>query len=561
MFSSIGKVKSSFINTYFILASLVLLLVLFIRVTRGLDLTDEMQYYGEIKGLIETGKLFSNDLFIQQSVYILLYPVFFVYHLVFNFEGLVFFGRLLMAGLSVVVFLYTYHKLMGLKFTSVVASLTALSLTYSIPYHGIFAPSYNTVSQALWIIFIIKFFEWKQSSAFSWGIIPVIMAFAHPTSAMTMSLLVLLRFLVERDFRQAAKVLLALLSFALIALPIVFYFATPPEYLNSLIFSSGYGVGTAFFSSKSQPIALLVIYTIFGSCLFFWRRLLWLNFAFLTIVLTVTAIVLYSMCIAVGGYTTRTVYILCCLSSFAYIWVLSNNAGEDTKFHLQPNWLVLALLAYATTLGVTSGNGIGQATGAFMVGLPLLLGFAVNSAPKKKIQDDFLKIACIVLVSILFMVHWINYPYRDSVWWQARRIIQNVPEFKFINISQERADFINAMQKNLGPVVQRKRTLIVSEYPGLYFALGTHAETCMLYMHSLTSDKSEKILLGCLSKKKPEVVVNIFLNDDIIVENSRMKRVMYSHYFQRAVNCDEQLIKIDAVTKHNPDSLKYTVCF
>ncbi len=561
MLSSIEKVKLKFTKSAFIFTSLVLLLILFIRVTRGLDLTDEMQYYGEIKGLIETGKLFSNDLFIQQSVYIPFYPFFYVYHLLFDFEGFVFFGRLLMAVLSIAVFLYAFQKFIELNFSSVVASLTALSLTFSIPYHGIFALSYNTVSQALWIIFMIKFFEWKQNNTLSWSLICVITAFAHPTSAMMMSSLVFLRFLIERDFRQAAKVVLTLLGGAFIALPIIFYFGTLSEYLNSIIFSTGYGVGTSFFSNKSQPISLLAIYAMFGSCLFLWKRLNGLNFAFLLTVLIITAIVLISTGTVAGGFPSQTVYILSGLCSFAYVWILSNNAGENTKFFLQSNWMVLALLAYATTLGVTSGNGINQATGAFMVGLPLLLSLAVSTAPNNKIQDDFLKTACISLLVILFMMHWTCYPYRDSVWWRASKVIKSIPEFKFINISPEKAGFINSMQKNLGSLVQQKRTLIVSEYPVLYFVLHARAETCMFFMHSLTSDKSENSLLSCLSKKKPELVVDISSDKGIAVESSRIKRVMYKHYFQRAVNCDTQLIRFDSVTKNIPQSLKYTVCF
>ena len=86
-------IRRNFTNSTFIATGLILLLILFIRVTRGLDLTDEMQYYGEIKGLIESGKLFSNDLFIQQTVYILFYPLFYLFHLAFGLEGFVFFGR------------------------------------------------------------------------------------------------------------------------------------------------------------------------------------------------------------------------------------------------------------------------------------------------------------------------------------------------------------------------------------------------------------------------------------------------------------------------------------
>ena len=561
MFSSADKVKHNFTNSSFIAASLVLLLILFIRVTRGLDLTDEMQYYGEIKGLIETGKLFSNDLFIQQSVYILFYPAFSIYHSIFGFEGLVFFGRLLMAALSIAGFLYTYRKFLEYKFSFLVASLTALTLTFAIPYHGVFAPSYNTFSQVLWIIFTIRFFEWKQRSPVSWGAIPVITAFAHPTSAVMMSLLVLMRFLFERDFRQVAKVILALLGGALVALPIILYFATPQEYLASLSFSSGNGVGSSFFSSKSQQATLIIIYAMFGASLFFWKRFQSAPFALLISIFVAVAIVLFSTGLAGGGYSTRVVYVLSSLGAVACGWLIANTFNGDAKLRQQINWLVVALLAYATTLGVTSGNGLGQSTGAFMVGLPLLLGLAVSCGTNKEgTNNSLLKAVCVVLVFTLFVVHWSRYPYREVGWWQVSQPIQSVPEYKFISTSFDRSAFVQRMKHELEPMVQDKRTLIISEYPGLYFALGAHPETCILYMHSLTSDKSEEVLLNCLSKKKPEIVIDVLADKDYAKEDSRIKKVLHSYYSQRGFNCTNETMDFNPIANNNPEYLRYFVC-
>ncbi|MBF0232144.1 MAG: hypothetical protein HQK65_03795 [Desulfamplus sp.] len=560
--------KNSFTEPTFIAACFVLWLILFVRITKGLDLTDEMQYYGEIKGLIESGKLFSNDLFIQQSVYILLFPVFYLYHLVFDFEGLVFFSRLLMAMLSVAVFLYAYRKLIELKFSFAIASLTALALTFAILYHGVFAPSYNTISQFLWIVFTLRFYEWKKSSVFLWGIIPLITAFAHPTSAVMMALLIFVRLLVEREFKKIIELFLVFLGGGLIVSLIVFYFATPQEYLASLAFSSGYGVGTAFFSGKSQPITLFVIYAMFGIVYAtFGVNLLFrgcfhkLSFAWLTISGTTAAIVLFLAGLARGAYTPRIIYVLSSLSALVYGWSLSNTPEDNIKFKVQIHWLIVLLLGYATTIGVTSSNGIGQSTGAFMVGLPLLLGIAVNSAPNRKTTDDFLKLICPILLVILYIAHWSRYPYRENVWWKTNQPIQSVPEFKFISTSQDRIEFIQRMKQELQPIVQDKSTLIISEFPVLYFVLNAHTETCMLYMHSLTSDKSEKALLNCFINKNPEIIVDIFVNNDIAQENSRIKNALRNYYFQSDFVCTVKSIKFSSVTKQNPAILKYYVCY
>ncbi len=460
-------------NPGFLITSIILLVMLFIRVTRGLDLTDEMQYYGEIKGLLESGKLFSNDLFIQQSVYILLYPVFYLYHLVYGFEGFVFFGRLIMAFLSLSVFLYAYKKLLEMEFSAYVASLTALSLSFAISYHGIFAPSYNTISQVLWIVFALGFFEWKRNREISLGALPIIMFFAHPFSALMMSFLILARLVIERDFRRIVKFLLVFICSALIALPAILYFAAPGEYLSSIAFSSGHGVGTVLLSNKYQLYTLIGVYVLFVVSLLFWKRLDRLNVSMFAVIFIAIAIVLWLMGLAGGAYTSRVLMVLAFLSALAYGWSLLNVPEGDTGLRQRIHWLVVMLLSYATTLGITSGNGIAQLTGAFMVGLPLLLGVAVTYAPSKRGPDSHapLKIMSVLLVCTLFVMHWSRYPYREDTWWHTNQPIQSVPEFRFIRTTQEREEFIQRMQYYLGPVTQGKRTLIISELPVLYLAL------------------------------------------------------------------------------------------
>jgi len=560
MVSLTARVRCDFINLSFVATSLALLLILFIRVTRGLDLTDEMQYYGEIKGLIETGRLFSNDLFIQQSVYILFYPIFLIYHSIFGFEGLVFFGRLLMAALSFLVFLYAYQKFLELNFSSLMASLTSLCLTFAIPYHGIFAPSYNTVSQVLWIIFTILFFEWRWRGPISWAVIPVVTAFAHPTAAVLMSLLILMRFSFERNLKRVATVTLFLLGGGLVALPIIIYFATPQEYFDSLMFSSGFSVVDGFFQSKYQPVAMLAIDVMFVFGLLFGIRFRRLPISLLACIVIAVAIVVFLVTPYWFGYGPKLVFILSILSALAYCWILSNASVDNKELRLRAHWLVLLLLSFATTIAVTSSNGLGQATGAFMVGLPLLLGVAVTSGTTDKNFGSiiFQGVASIALLLTLLVVQWSLYPYLESRWWQAKQPIQSVPEFKFISTSFERAVLIQRVRHGLKSMVQGKRILIISDLPGLYFAVGAQPETCMLYMHSLTSDKSEEALLKCLSKKNPEIVIDLLA--EIAKDDSRIKKTLRRYYSRRGLNCINEMIKIDSRDGNNPDHLRYAIC-
>ena len=68
-----------------------------IRVFFGIDFNDEMQYYGELVSLLNSGRLFSSDLFLQQNVYLLLVPIFKPYVLLWGTEKLILANRIVLA--------------------------------------------------------------------------------------------------------------------------------------------------------------------------------------------------------------------------------------------------------------------------------------------------------------------------------------------------------------------------------------------------------------------------------------------------------------------------------
>jgi hypothetical protein len=255
-------------------------------------------------------------------------------------------------------------------------------------------------------------------------------------------------------------------------------------------------------------------------------KLSWFRLSILMLLCLVVAIFLSSVRLFQYGYTPTFVYVLSLLSALAYGSALSNPSGGDTTSRQRIHWLAVLLLVFSTTIGATSSNGLGQSTGAFMVGLPLLLAMGATHVQNESIKGQHLvlRISCAILLSALFVTHWAAYPYREYPWWRTNHPIQSVSEFRFINTTTERSEFIRRIQDVLGPVAKNKRTLIVSDVPALYFALDTFAETCMLYMHSIASDQSEKALLDCLGKKSPEVVI------DFSSEGSRIHRLLKVFY-------------------------------
>lgn len=559
----ITETRRQFVNPAFFATSVIFLLVMFIRVTRGLDLTDEMQYYGEIEGLIGTGKLFSSDFFIQQTVYILFYPFFYIYHALFGAVGMVFFGRLLMAAISAAVFLYAYRKFLEFSFSPLAAGLTAVSLTFAIPYHGIFAASYNTISQALWIVFAIRFYEWKPRHAISLAAIPVVTGFAHPTAAVMMSVLILLRFCIERDFRQALRLVQVFSVGALIVLPIFFYFAEPQAYFSSLSISSEFGVGSAFFSNNIQRHMLLKIFAMFGCGVLFWKPLRRVNFTLLSCLFAFCglALCLYSF-VRIGPlphYTTYVLftYTLSGLSAFAFLWSMSITTPQCAKPRSQIIWLAVLLLAFATTLAVTSGNGIFQTVGAFMVGLPLFMGIAMTR--DSRWEEGFLRVIkylSLLFIFALFSAYWCLNPYRETRWWHADQPIPSVPAFKFLNTSRERADFIQNMQQVLNPMVQGQKTLIVGPFPAFYFALDVIPTTCMFFMHSQPTGYAEKYLYDCLKEKKPDVLIRIAETTDPQLEKVRLQSIVNRF----GEDCQQVLSGLPSDKNPSPHPTSTSVC-
>lgn len=543
-------------NRSFIASSVALIFVLYIRITRGLDLTDEMQYYGQIKGLLDTGSLFSNDLFIQQSVYILFYPLFFLYHLFFEYEGFVFFGRLIMALLSLGVFLYAYVKLLNLKLSAFTASLTALSLTFAMPYHGVFALSYNTVSQALWIVFLLGYLDWRPEKTASLVAIPILMAAAHPTSAVMVSLLIFIRLLFEKRFILIRRIAFRFFLLMPVCALIFICFSPLTNYVDSLIFSSGYGVGSL---TKSSIFALARLFVMLMAALFFAQRAKKAS-SFIP-AFFIVAILMAGHTIANEdyGYSSRIFLRLSLLCALALCWLVLNMPGIELRKNMP--WFVGAIFFYAATLGVTSSNGMGQATGALMVGLPLFLAFAINRESEGSLYSCpvILDYTCLLLCAALFVVHWSYQPYRDQHWWKSNQEINTVPEFRFISTSSERIDFIGKLQQKLAPSLSEKTALIAGYYPGLYFILGAQPETCMLYMHSLTSKTSESILKKCLDMRSPDVVLS--LDEGVGRSGSlEIKGVVADFAARHGYQCVKDEVSFNTASIANGGSLSYSMC-
>ena len=171
----------------------VFFLYLVLNVFLGLDLTDEMQYYGQVKGLLDTNRLFSNDLFIQQTIYLLFFPLFKIHEYFFLDKGLVIFSRFIVFIISLSVTFYAYLQFNKLSNKTIVNLFAALSLCLSIFFTGNFSLNYNSASQILWILFLLNFLNWEEKNIVFFLFLFFLMLFINPLMALSIASILFIR--------------------------------------------------------------------------------------------------------------------------------------------------------------------------------------------------------------------------------------------------------------------------------------------------------------------------------------------------------------------------------
>lgn len=554
------------VDVFFVLGCILILSILSIRATAGIDLTDEMQYYGQITGLIDAGVLFSNDLFLQQLVYLLFYPFFLFHNIFFGNNGLVLFGRLILAIISFGIFIFSYNKFKYYKANSLVACCGAIALTFAIPYHGIFALSYNTVSQALWIVFLFRYYDWKKQWFWIFNILIVLMLLTHQTSAVVMFLLVYGRLLVTKSLLLMFYQIAMLLLLCVPILFLLYHFTSIPDLIASLVFTGDHAVGTGFFSSHTgiivfSAIALGLTFVLVVGKNFRRTPSGWVSVLAL---LTVNVLLLSGQ---FRSYGVRTVYVLASLF-LVFAWATKlkllslcvENINDSNENGKELTWIVIAVYIYALTLAVTSGNGLGQATGSFMVAVAFMYPLSSLEASSSAHKLFAPHIASSFLLLFLYISFWTLSPYREVSWIRSNSLITDVPEFRFIRTSEERKQFISQLRASLAEDMAGRPALIVSDYPALYFISGAIPETCQLYMHSMGGVAAREQLRDCLNKKEPDFVLDVFTDKDIAKPNSMIKRLAHDYYDTPDYVCSQKLLHYESHLVNNPREFRYTLC-
>lgn len=521
-----------------------LVLVLGVRCFVGLDVTDEMQYQGQILGLIESGRLFSTDLFIQQLVYLLFLPAFKLYHLVFGEVAFVLFGRVLLALVLIALHEVVRKTLLRAGSTRWQSAVAAFAVTFAVPYHGIFALSYNTLSQCAWVVFAMWYLDPFKVSPLRWVALLVLAGLAHPVAALAMAVLLVVALFQGQAVKwvQWGLAALAGLCFCLVLL---LSFTSWADVSRSLSFSRGFGVGgialwshtlsgysvaaftvvmAALVWIPSGPRQLSVVFAVALSCLMVWAGLQ---------LLTAQWSYSYTIEIAqVAGLLAMGAHLLARLRPVVEGFGASRVLRNLTAVGLVHFWVLVG----------TSSNGLSQGVGALMLMIPLACALVSVKPPYASQRWVSLLLSLPVWLALLLaLIHWSVAPYRDRPWYSLDRGSSDVPAFRYLSVSAPNRALLDAYRKELGNELRGRAVLIASDRPVLYMALGARPQTCMLYMHSSGDAASSEILSGCLALRRPDVILDMLGSEGGRLDTP-LRRIIREQALLRNMTCrDGQL--------------------
>ena len=493
-----------------------LLPVLYFRIRSGVDLTDEMQHYGELTGLLATGRLFSTDLFFQQTAWIPFYPILKPFHALFGESHLILFARTLLAALIVAIYLRGFASLRRFGLGATFSAMGMFCATFAVTWGNIFSIHYNTVAQIVLLIFALKLFNWDPESRLSagdvlqWSFLPFLAAFGHPVIAISIALMMTAWLCGTGNWQNVKRLIAGFFVAATAGLAVTFLFTTPAAIFESLTFSKGFDVGRAIFGS-TDSMALIGLFLLAMSAALFVnipvKKHLCLAIFLITLVFTVVSFATGMSSVAITETNTRS-FILMTASLTGFL----RSSGHHRQLVMR---LATVIFVMSMVYGVTSGNGPRTMMASLALIMPLLSVLALhdlkdNGLIKGNIGAVSRSVVMIGLTA-MFVLYWTQYPYRTARWYLNDTPAGALsPMFSGLHIHAETFEYLSAVKRQFADL-RNQKVLITGRYPILHYVLETIPETCMFFMHTIPDGQANVALKTCLKTKHPERI--LFVDD------------------------------------------------
>jgi hypothetical protein len=471
------------------------------RVFTGIDFTDEMQHYGELASLVATGKLFQVDLFLQQAMYMFLYPVFRLYYMIAGgWDHLVIAGRtfMLLAYVAAAWLAYRRSATGSARYPGWAAASVALAW---LPFN-ILSPYYNAMAGLL--ISLIVFVWAGEERARAYLVVTTLavsmLCVTYPTLGLAVGVLLVGDELLARRYRLALRMVVFLAGFGSLWAAILWDMTgSLADIRDAIAFSKAFGVGQAF----SSPKHLLVLFVIVLAGLAFSylgarqegadRRL---N----------GRIAFPLMLLSFWWLASQNGWFLVVLLYLGVLFLLRYVPADVPEKRQVARLGVFGLLIGAVS-ALTSGNGvINIAIGAGAV-LPYLTGLLLKGNVTSSRNANGVVSICpahlVILFGVLLVANNVLHPYREEPIWKLGHSLDRVPAFRGITGSEEKRVAVELVQAlaDSPASLEGKTLLVVGPQPWAYFALRAVPQTPMLFMHYSGGEAATRIVADRLSRQ------------------------------------------------------------
>lgn len=533
----------------------------------GLDVTDEFQYYHQMLSLTNTGYLFSNDLYIQQIIYIIFYPLFKIWTSIFGDNAFIIFCRSILALCLIILYFASYKIFQKFLENKLVSLNLALCLSFSIT-QGIFVLNYNVIAQIGWISFLLIIIGAKRFQTFSLAVTIVLTGLAAPTAGVIMAMSYAGIGLYQKKWKPVLKTAITSLGISFLGILLLLYFTDIPKLFESLLFSSGYSVGTLF-SSQKQIIGLflttfmillatfapvyrilanwVIILLVLSLCYFFYD----IVFDEISGQLTDLRTHRFTSSQIAYGLTTICTIAIYAARCFSYV-----SYRFDDKFKL----IVIIPLIQGVTAACVSSVGYRHLSMGLLVLLPIMVAMLASNV---KVDGRKLRLATAlpcILVTILFLGMWKLIPYRDDIKIYPSSSFAKFAIAKGIIVSDRITFNQQEIFRKFSELTSNKSGMIFSSKPAVYSYLSVNPVTCMIYTHSTGNKLSEEILRNCLLTKSPEFIL-IFHDNDKGSEYEKIIGLAFENVSRLKLNCQHGLLsQKNHISVKEIKSVKYHLC-
>jgi hypothetical protein len=556
---SFNERSLSAVVTLLFIASLVL------RIFIGIDLTDEMQYYLQILGMVETNSLFSNDLYIQQLVYLLFYPFFKLYYTLIGDAGLVVFGRSLYAFCLIGLYIFSNKILCRVGINPLVSSVAAFALCLAPSFAGIFAINYNTISQFGWcIIMLIIAFQVNVSSLF-WAVIICITGLAHPPGGIALASICAYMHLIISDTNKLCRIISLTVLITVITIVVLAWLSGGFEQLHrAFLFTKGFSAGDTFFEIDSLiNIGIVIFLLIFAIFFPAFKRasipLIVFNLLFgLVCIFIIFAQRAELTNIGSWGFSYNiNILKLWLIFSIVYIYTARCVWSNSKEVNSIMKRLVYVSIIQLIVLTGTSSNGVNYIIGALAILLPIVA--ALPAFKKPFIKNRTITILPVITVLIWVLSLMVYYPYRQVPINNTERGLSNVPMFSGLFINKTILDFSDGLRNEISYLIKGSPGMIISDIPGIYPILGVRPSTCMLYNHSLGTQSTAALLADCLIDREMLFVAHFHSNETNFNE-LRKHKLLHTIANLRSLKCDNHRLELPSAAPNHFTHTILTLC-